>query len=209
MANRNTNITVAFANKKRIRTINCRGSLVTTIVSLDGTFFTPAGKIALCPMPFTASIKSVKMWQHVAFSAAGATKPVVGVTLYGINRSYKDLPATNPIHTFDDNDLTQIVAGAIVPANTTLTGTVDTATELLTGEHINKSVYELLLNGGVERDEFKPYKNDRYGMLCMDVTTAAVTTGVGADNWINIQIDYVDGAPSDAPIDNLTVPKTT
>ncbi|MDR1983140.1 MAG: hypothetical protein LBQ08_05100 [Holosporaceae bacterium] len=179
MANFNSNIAAAIAQKNSIRTNNFRGSLICTTLTIAGLKDLAANDIiSLMPIQWGASIKSIR-WRV----SATATALTGAISVGGINRSFYEIDGKGVA-----GSIIEISDATIVAASTDLSA--DKA-DLLAMDKSNKTVYELLLNTGAERDTFKPFKNDRYGMLYLKI--GVVTT---VDATAQVEIQYVDPSPS-------------
>jgi hypothetical protein len=188
---RNTDIAQAFAAKKRIRTMNHRGSLLQSTVTTNGESFGTGNDILnLIPIAFSASVKSIKLGVLTAMTGATCKIGMGGINRDGSVTAIKD-------------DLFKADGGSA--------GTASAWVELLKLETTDATIYELLCDATTKLPiaEFEPYKNDRYGMMILTVGTAG-SAGVAADNPVLFQIEYVEGSPSEAPLTELVInPRAT
>ena len=189
-----TDISRAFGNKKRMRTQNYRGSLITNTMALaTARGAINADGIALMPIPYSASIKSVKIGCD---QALGNSEIAIGI--FGINRDYT--PGNDGI--FSTAALT-VIANDVFRANAAIVGANANKQwiELLSPDRTSQTVYDLLCDGDpiIPIANFKPYCRDRYGMLKVTIATA----DLGQDSYW--QVEYVDGSPSTSPMTTLTV----
>jgi hypothetical protein len=188
MAIKSSDIAVAFVGKNRVRTVNLRGSILETTIALNGSMFAANNDIiALMPIPYSASIKSIGIGTvNVMTSAVG------NVGIYGINND-------------DPMNLTVIIADAL-RSNGSLAGTVNSWVKLIYPIVTDKTIYQLLCNDqGVPIDTFKPYIQNRYGMLAFTMTAAAAAAGNTDANIVKIIVRYIEGSPSEGPLTELTI----
>jgi len=206
----NSNISLAFGQKKRTRTQNYRGSVIATTINLTAAQgAVNADGIALMPIPYTASVKSIKIGAGAALGNADIT---LGV--WGINRDYSpNMDGTFPASAFKVFDRTADEGGA----SATFGNTILRPAGAIVGANANGNWVELLspiktsdtianmlcwTNAGgytVPLQSFSDYKEDRYGMLGMQVAAAAL--GQAA----YVEVTYVDGSPSTSPVIGKTV----
>jgi hypothetical protein len=186
----NSDIAQAFADKKRVRTMNHRGSLLVSTPNVTGLPFASTGIVSIIPIPFAASIKSISLGVGTAMSAASYS-----IGMGGINQN---------------GSITEIDV-ALFRADTVTPGTGNTWVELLVPSLTNKTIYEQLCTGNnkLPKVAFQPYQNDRYGMLIFKVETVG-TAGITAANPVIVKVSYVEGSPSESPLTDLTInPRAT
>jgi hypothetical protein len=192
MATINTDIAAAFNAKKRIRTMNHRGSLLITNATTDGSAFAATDNpINIMPIAFSTSIKAMG-----AIADKGLTDAVLEICMGGINR---------------DGSITEI--GKIFDVDhIDITALISTAPDILLAKLRSElTIYERLCAGDhmLPIKAFEPYKNDAYGMLMMKVTTAA-TANAGPENKVIFHTVYVEGSPSESPLTELAIdPRST
>jgi hypothetical protein len=146
------------------------------------------GIIQIAPISFSSSIKSIQVY----LGGTALTGLISTFGIYGINRN---------------GSITAINASLFSsPAAAT---TPDSWVELLPFTQTNKTIYEQLCDTSAYKlpiAAFEPYKDDRYGMLALDVGTKATA---GTDPVI-FKIEYVEGSPSESPLTDLAInPKAT
>ncbi|MDR1983139.1 MAG: hypothetical protein LBQ08_05095 [Holosporaceae bacterium] len=186
MANFNSNIAAAIAQKNSIRTNNFRGSLIcTTLTIANNAMKAPVDSIiSLMPIQWGSSLKSIR-WRVSAEVETGGLRGTLNVG--GINESFYISSGVG-------------VAGSIAEIHSPTIKLIDddlhiNVDDLLGIGQSEKTMYESLLNDNkTERDTFKPFKNDRYGMLYLKISQAYTTPP--EDITAQVEIQYVDPSPS-------------
>jgi hypothetical protein len=185
-----SDIVTAFGAKKRIRTMNYRGSVMESVIALDGSMFTfgdgDSNLIALMPIPYSASIHDILIGNNLVLTAGAGS-----IGIYGINND-------NP------NDLTEIDK-SILKSTASFVGVANSFATIMSPSVADKTIYQLLCDEqGVPKTAFKPYHQSKYGMLTFSVTTKA-SANATTENLVKVLIKYVEGAPSEGPLTELTI----
>ena len=182
MATHNSNIMQAYADEKRIRTMNYHGTVTTTTCSItaaDGVWATTVGDIVyLTLVPFGAIFGSAKM----VFSAAtiAAFKYTIGIA--GINPDGSFTPIA---------DIILNITPGVKAANT--------EQQLVAPAFWEQTIYQALCenNGGFFKPqaEFEPYADKPLGVLYAKCTAA----NDAALPFI-LNMEWVDPNPSSSPL---------
>lgn len=184
----NSDLITAYKKKQRVRTMNYRGSLLNTTVTDKSTWAKKdVGSILyLTLIPFSASIKSILVSFNTAISA-GAVSYSVGIA--GIN--------SDQSFTAIKNDLITVAAGV---------RTAKLKEEIVPAELWDKTIYQQLCEGehNLPIEAFKKYSNTKYGVLFFKLITPEGTTNPAN---ISVNISFVEGSPSEAPLNKISYPK--
>jgi hypothetical protein len=187
MATINTDIIDSFTSGARIRTLNYRGSLVSTIAKMPNKIdaFAVNDVLMLCPIPYRAIIRSLRIGG--GYSAA-TTQAKFALTIFGINPDGKTPGAEIGFQTA----ISDIYTTANAPLLT------EKATQALTNDTLICNLGTFDGNGRfVPKAEFVPYAKDRCGLLALECTTAAA--GTVTAGTITVVVDFVEPAPSEGP----------
>ncbi len=183
MAVLKTGLASDFENHKRLDITTHRGPLLTSTAKI--TFAAaPANNdvIFLAPIAYTACVKEMIL----EFTSDITVAMTANIGIYGI------LP----------NGTTQLIKNNALGKLDT--GKLDAHEDILTidCEYWDKTIYQLLcdaktVNGKtvyVPSEEFKPFKDSKYGMLALTVT--APGAGIVAKTTMSARIDYVESTSS-------------
>lgn len=174
MANVNSDLMRSFVEKKRIRQMNYRGTVVSTVANIE-TGATGTGDIIyLCPIPYKSMIRSI----HVLGSGVILENTLINV--YALNADGVTIGAK--VNTKDF-----VKMGA-----TTANVSVDVSNRAIR----SNTVYTHCCGtDGKPNSAFAPYAEGNLGILGM------TGTAVPAGNY-TIIVNYVEHAPSSGPFDN-------
>jgi hypothetical protein len=186
MANINTNVMDSFVAGARIRTLNYRGSLVSTqvvtpnmdqVIAVDDLIY-------LCPIPYRSIIRSIR----IGCSYTGGTQAIFALTICGIQKDRKTIGNEIGFQT----PIANIFTTAAAPLMT------EKVTQTIVGQTLISNLGTFTANGAfTPKAEFIPYQEDRLGVLALKCTTPSapvITAGT-----ISVIVDYVENAPSDGP----------
>jgi hypothetical protein len=186
MANINTNLIDSFVSGARVRTLNYRGSVVSSVAQtapING-IIAQNDLIYLCPIPYGSIIRSIK----IGCSYAGTTNAVFTLTIFGLQKDGKTI--ANEIG-FQGNPFANIFTTSNIPLMT------EKATEAVVAQTVMWNLGTFDAQGVfTPKAEFAPYQDDRLGILALKCTTASVSITPGT---ITAIINYVELAPSDGP----------
>lgn len=175
-----TDITQAFLNKKKIRTQSYRGSLlVTTCMTTTEAFGTVDNNIIITPLSYAASVKSISMYCEKNIDAR------INVGMARV----------------EGNDIVYISKNMFGYYTMDLQTSVKSS-ELLSLKFSTSTLYEHVYKYYKENDklaEWEKCKNQKYGLLLFN-TEIASTRNANASNNVVVEVQYVEGAPSDAPL---------
>lgn len=179
----NSDLITAYRNKERIRTMNYRGSLLNTTVTDTSTWAKKDVNsiLYLTLIPFSASIKSIQVSFNAAITADTLS---YSVGFAGIN---------------PDQSFTVIKDDWItVPAKERAANLIE---EIVPADLWDKTIYQQLCAGehSLPITEFEKYSNTKYGVLFFKVLAAETTTN---PTDIRVNISFVEGSPSEAPLIN-------
>lgn len=181
----NSDLVQTFVNKQRLRTMNYRGSVLTTVVEDSNSWASSDANsyLYLTLVPYSAALRSIK----VCFASA-TTELVYKVGIAGINPDFSFTDIKDDLFSVPAAATAANIVKEIVPA--TLWG---------------KTIYQQLCEGdyNLPSEAFDKYSESRYGVLFLKSTTkntAAVQT-------IRANIEWVEGAPSEAPLISKTYSK--
>lgn len=177
----NSDIVSAFVNKQRIRTMNYHGSMTnTTILNGDSWASGDAGStVYLTLVPFGAVLKSIKFSLNKATTTGSTDDLNFTIGIAGIN---------------PDRTFTSIKSDLITVAEAARAA--DSINEILPASLWGETLYQQLCSGSAPYtpiDNFKPYKDNEYGVLYF-VTTEEMAT---ATTTLRVSIDWVDPSPSE------------
>ncbi len=188
-----SDLITAYKNKQRVRTMNYRGSLLsTTAVNNETWAKKEAGsRLYLALVPFSASIKDIE----VAFNAAlTANRLKFKIGIAGVNQNMSST---------SDQMFTPIKGDLFT--RTIITTTAYYPHQAWSPGYWGKTLYELLCDEhGKPIEAFEKYSNTKYGVLYLEIVTPEDTTNP-RDTYV--LINYVEGAPSEAPLNKISYPK--
>jgi hypothetical protein len=196
MAIYNSNVMNVFSKGGRIRTLNFRGSLLSSLATVTpyntvgGAHLEVGDILPLFPIPYRCMIRGI----YVASIGGVNANFRVSLNLYGLKKDGKTI----------DKLIKANVDGNFA---TLEMPTVATGLKLVTNSVFASNTLYQSLSGApaaspwVPIQEFVPYKEDRYGILAFNVTTAA-DSGFTADSRISVRIDFIEAAPSSGPFIN-------
>ena len=169
-----------YFDKNRTKTLNYRGTLLNTgILGYDTHWASsdPGSVLYATLIPFNACIRQV----NICFSA-NISELVFDIGVAGIDS------ANNII------EIKNLVTG-IHPLNPPLAA--ETIVDVWPATLWTKSIYNQLCDGDNNPiEEFKRFSNDRYGVLYFKSTTKNVEDVP----HVNININWVESSPSEAPL---------
>jgi len=184
--------TEIITNRKRIRTINHRGSLLTTCAYISNAdLITAAAGFFLCPIKYSAAIKSIKFCNSILLTAGTLA---LGVRLFN-----------NEVTTSTDDAYGQIsvAADTIFRADSAIPTAVGVS-ELITNYNvIGKSISELVNTNALDNlpDIRRRVQDEMYCMLYGKVGT----TIQGGGDPVVISVEYVEGSPSEINLTGISV----
>ena len=205
MAIYNSKLMESFASGGRVRTINHRGSLLSSIAEFpknnptnDATRLGIGDIIPIMPIPYKSMVRAI----GYCGVGTGTTGLTATLDLYGLKKDGKSIDTSAPIKT------------NIFSVTITLTGGAVTMTAPALGfDVVTKSIYNLLCEDKVVTNPdgttrtirvpisaFEPYKEDRFGILALTVTAAA-TAGDMTSKGV-LKAEFVEAAPSSGPYMN-------
>lgn len=179
MATHNSNIMQAYADEKRIRTMNYHGTVTTTTCSIpaeDGAWARAVGDIVyLTLVPFGAIFGSAKM----VFTAATDDTFAYTIGIAGINPDGSFTPIQDLF----------VVGAAVREANT--------EQQLVAPAFWEKTIYQALYDNNTKKliEAFEPYADKPLGVLyakCTAVNNVALP--------FTLNMEWVDPNPSSSPL---------
>jgi hypothetical protein len=197
MAVYNSKVTDVFSKGGRIRTLNHRGSLLSSFAEVTpynvsgGAQLAVGDILTLFPIPYRCMIRGIYVASLNAVNANFRAK----LNLYGLKRDGKTLD--NLIKEDVDGGL---VGGTAMPVAANLT--------LRTNASVARYTLFQSLSAAPEGspwkpiDAFVPYKEDRLGVLALTVSAVA-NADLTADARIAVRADFIEAAPSDGPFVNV------
>lgn len=186
-----TDIADAFLNKKRIRTQSYRGSLLVTTCSIENANISSSNKIIIAPISYTSSIKSIKVAaldsSIKSIKVATPDSPIININIGILGEDKK------------------IISDKAFGENISIMSTTSWQ-ELLAPAFSTETIYERL--HATAESTFEEYKNNRYGLVYINVDPGN-TPGNAEFDSLYFKLQYVDGAPSDAPLNSKTIDKAS
>ena len=182
----NSDLVQAYVDKKRLRTQNYRGSILNTVVEDTNAWGSSdnGSYLYLTLVPYSAALKSLKVGFGSDRNQLAYTLGIAGINT---DSSFTDIKV---------DLVTVAAAGADVAAGT--------FSELVTPSLWGKTIYQQLCDAnGNPIEAFEKYSKNRYGVLFLKST--AKNTGAIANTYVNLE--WVEGTPSEAPLISKTFSK--